>query len=52
MKTLVSFLDRPSGALARIIVAIAIAILLLLGAALMARPAPAQSAAVGLPSGA
>ena len=49
MKTLVSFLERPSGALARIIVAIAIASLLLLGAALMARPAPAQSADIGLP---
>ena len=48
MKTLVSLLERPSGALARIIVAIAIASLLLLGAALMARPAPAQSTAVGL----
>ncbi len=48
MKTLVSFLERPSGALARIIVAIAIASLLLLGAALISRPAPAQSTAVGL----
>ena len=48
MKTLVSFLERPSGALARMIAAIAIASLLLLGAALMARPAPAQSTAVGL----
>ena len=52
MKTLGSLLERPSGALARINVAIAITSLLLLGAALMARPAPAESAAVGLTSGA
>ncbi len=49
MKTLVSLLERPSGAFARILSAIAIASLLLFGAALMARPAPAQSADAGLP---
>ena len=49
MKTLVSLLERPSGALARIIAAIAIASLLLLGAALISRHALAQSADAGLP---
>ncbi len=49
MKTLGSLLERPSGALARITVAIAIASLLLLGAALISRHALAQSADAGLP---
>ena len=49
MKNLESFLERPSGALARIIAAIAITSLLLLGAALISRPATAQSTAAGLP---
>ena len=49
MKTLGSLLERPSGALARMIAAIAIASLLLLGAALISRPALAQSADAGLP---
>ncbi len=49
MKTLENLLGRPSGALARIIVAIAITSLLLLGAALISRPALAQSADAGLP---
>lgn len=49
MKTLVSFLDRPGRAIARLIAAIAIMSLLLLGAALISRPAPAQSADTGLP---
>lgn len=49
MKTLVSLLERPSGTFARLIMAIAITSLLLFGAALMARPALAQSADAGLP---
>ena len=49
MKTLESFLAKPSGTFARLITAIAIASLLLFGAALMARPAPAQSTDAGLP---
>ncbi len=49
MKTLGSLLERPSGALARIIVAIAITSLLLLGAALISRSALAQSADAGVP---
>ena len=49
MKTLESLLAKPSGALARIIAAIAITSLLLLGAALISRPALAQSADAGLP---
>ena len=49
MKTLESFLAKPSGTFARLITSIAITSLLLLGAALMARPALAQSADAGLP---
>ena len=49
MKNLESFLERPSRALARLIAVIAIANLLLIGAALISRPAPAQSADAGLP---
>ncbi len=49
MKTLESFLAKPSGTFARLNAAIAIASLLLLGAALISRPALAQSADAGLP---
>ncbi len=49
MKNLGSFLERPSGTLARLIVVIAIANLLLMGAVLISRPASAQSADTGLP---
>ncbi len=49
MKTLESFLAKPSGTVARLNTAIAIASLLLLGAALISRPALAQSADAGLP---
>ena len=49
MKTLECFLERPGGTLARLIAAIAIISFLLLGAALISRPAPAQSADAGLP---
>ena len=49
MKTLESFLAKPSGTFARLITAIAITSLLLLGAALISRPALAQSADAGLP---
>ncbi len=49
MKTLGSLLAKPGSTVARIIVVIAIAKLLLIGAALMSRPAPAQSTDAGLP---
>lgn len=49
MKTYESFLERLTGTLARFYVAIAITGLLLLGAAMMPRPASAQSANPGLP---
>ena len=49
MKLLESFLERPGRALARLIAVIAIANLLLMGAALTSRPAPAQTPAAGLP---
>ena len=49
MKTLGSLLAKPGRALARLIAAIAITSLLLFGAALISRPAPAQSADAGLP---
>ena len=49
MKPLESFLERPGRAIARLIAAIAIMSFLLLGAALISRPAPAQSADAGLP---
>ena len=49
MKTLGSLLARLRRVLARLIAAIAIMSLLLFGAALMSRPAPAQSADAGLP---
>ena len=49
MKPLESFLERPGRALARLIAVIAIANLLLIGAALISRPAPAQTPAAGLP---
>ncbi len=49
MKTLENLLERPSRVLARLITAIAIMSLLLLGAALISRPALAQSADAGLP---
>ncbi len=49
MKTLESFLAKPSGTFARLITATAITSLLLLGAALISRPALAQSADAGLP---
>ncbi len=49
MKNLESFLERPGRALARLISAIAITSLLLLGAAPISRPALAQSADAGLP---
>ena len=49
MKSLESFLERPGRALARLIAVIAIAYLLLIGAALISRPAPAQTTDPGLP---
>ena len=49
MKTLGSLFERPSGIRARLIAAIAIMGLFLLGAALISRPALAQSADAGLP---
>ena len=49
MKNLESFLERPGRAIARLIAVIAIANLLLLGAALISRPASAQTPAAGLP---
>ena len=49
MKTYESFLESLTGTLARVYVAIAIAGLFLLGAAMMSRPALAQSANPGLP---
>ena len=49
MKPLESFLERPGRALARLIAVIAVANLLLMGAALISRPAPAQTPAAGLP---
>ncbi len=49
MKNLESFLERPGRALVRLIAVIAIANLLLLGAALISRPAPAQTPDAGLP---
>ncbi len=49
MKNLESFLERPGRALARLIAVIAIANLLLIGAALISRPAPAQTTDPGLP---
>ena len=49
MKTYESFLESLTGTLARFYVAIAITGLLLLGAAMMPRPASAQSANPGLP---
>ena len=49
MKPLESFLERPGRALARLIAVIAIANLLLMGAALISRPASAQTSAAGLP---
>ena len=52
MKTLESLLAKPSGVLARLIAVLAIANLLLIGAVLISRPAPAQTADAGLPSGA
>ena len=48
MKTLGNLLAKPGSTLARLISAIAITSLLLLGAAPISRPALAQSAAVGL----
>ena len=52
MKTLGSLLEKPGSTLARIIAVTAIASLPLIGAALISRPAPAQSADAGLSSGA
>ena len=49
MKNLESFLERPGRALARLIAVLAIANLLLIGAALISRPAPAQTPDPGLP---
>ena len=49
MKTLGSLLAKPGSTLARIIVVIAIMSSLLLGAALISRPAPAQTTDSGLP---
>ncbi len=49
MKPLESFLERPGRAIARLFAVIAIMNLLLLGAALISRPAPAQTPAAGLP---
>jgi hypothetical protein len=49
MKILGSLLAKPSGTLARHVTTVAIMGLLVLGAALISRPAPAQSADAGLP---
>ena len=49
MKTLGNLIAKPGSTLARLITAIAITSLLLLGAALISRPAPAQTPAAGLP---
>ena len=49
MGSLGSLLERPGRTLARLIVAITILNMLLIGVALMARPAPAQSIDAALP---
>ncbi len=49
MKTLGSLLERPGRTLARLIVAITIPNLLLIGVVLISRPAPVQSTDAGLP---
>ncbi len=49
MKPIESFLERPGRALARLIAVIAIANLLIIGAALISRPASAQTNDPGLP---